>query len=58
MHTAVPCDTVVTLDTGHSPQYAAPAALAAGLGALRGTAVPPDVTPVVQLPTTDHQEGK
>lgn len=34
MHTAVPCDAVVTLDTGHSPQYAAPAALAACLGAL------------------------
>lgn len=34
MYTATPCDEVVTLETGHSPQYAAPAALATCLGRL------------------------
>ena len=28
MHTATPCTEVVSLDTGHSPQYSAPGALA------------------------------
>lgn len=34
MYTATPCREVVSLDTGHSPQYAAPAALAARLRGL------------------------
>lgn len=34
MYTATPCREVMALDTGHSPQYAAPGALAALLGRL------------------------
>lgn len=34
MYTATPCREVVALDTGHSPQYAAPAELAGGLSRL------------------------
>lgn len=54
MYTATPC-AVVSMPTGHSPQYAAPAALASHLGAIAvpsaGTAVPVDVTPTVYQPT-------
>lgn len=37
MWTATPCAQVVSLDTGHSPQYASPGALAARLWALVGS---------------------
>lgn len=46
MYTAVPCDPVVTMDTGHMPQYAAPETLAAHLSALTGAT--PDGCVVVQ----------
>lgn len=34
MYAAVPCDTVISMDTSHSPHYAAPETLAAHLSAL------------------------
>jgi pimeloyl-ACP methyl ester carboxylesterase len=46
MYTAVPCDTVVAMDTSHMPQYAAPETLAAHLSALAGAA--PDRRAAVQ----------
>jgi pimeloyl-ACP methyl ester carboxylesterase len=61
MYTRTPCEEVLTLDTGHSPMYAAPAALAACLGQVaagarrpglvpwRGTAVPTEVTPTARV---------
>jgi pimeloyl-ACP methyl ester carboxylesterase len=37
MYTAVPCNEVIAMETGHSPHYAAPETLAARLGALAGS---------------------
>ena len=40
MHAAVPCDEVVSMETGHMPMYAAPEMLATHLVALAGSAKP------------------